>query len=323
MDYLSWASLLKLLSRSIKYAAEFDASQPVDDAGHLRFPARIVRDAPREQPLVSVIIPTYNWSSALRLAIGSILWQIEQNFEILVMGDACTDDSEAVVRSFGDARIHWHNLSINSGSQSAPNNAGLALARGRYVAYLGHDDVWHPAHLRWMTAAMEGGADLASSLVEMIGPQGTNYRVVTGVYPWRGYNGKRGLPPSGLMHRREITSRIGGWKDYRETWRNPDADFVFRAFEAGCRFVSAGELTVFKFNSALRKNSYVEKPIQEQMDYLRRIRGNRWFMREEALRIANVHLRRIPMTAPVHPPPPDPHTPGWQVSQYRKFRGLE
>ena len=100
------------------------------------------------EPLVSVILSTYNWSSVLRLAIETVLWQtMRRDFELLVVGDGCTDDSAEVVQSFGDARIRWHNLASNSGSQSGPDNAGLAMARGRYVAYLGHDDVWYPTHL--------------------------------------------------------------------------------------------------------------------------------------------------------------------------------
>ena len=71
-----------------------------------------------------------------------------------MVGDACTDDSEEVVRSFADPRVRWENLEENSGSQSGPNNRGLALARGELIAYQGHDDVWHPYHLATLVHAM-------------------------------------------------------------------------------------------------------------------------------------------------------------------------
>jgi glycosyltransferase involved in cell wall biosynthesis len=312
MDYLSRDELKMLLRRSWKYL------------GRRRPEVRIGTTPPPGEPAVSVIIPTYNWSNVLRLAIRGVLWQTEQNFELLVVGDGCTDDSESVVKSFGDARIRWYNLPANSGSQSGPNNAGLAMARGRYVAYLGHDDVWRPDHLRTMLAAITANsADLASSLVEMIGPKGTNFRVVTGIYPVSGYDGVKGLPPSGLLHRREVAERIGGWKDYRTVWRNPDTDFVYRCWEADFRFVSTGDLTVFKFNSSLRKHSYIEKPCHEQAAYQRRIEKHSWFLLKETLDIARVHLLRLPMRVPAHAPPPERHSPGWEVTQYRKFRGLE
>ena len=85
---------------------------------------RLVRNAhvhpkPRATPLVSVLIATYNWSSVLRHAVRSALWQTYPAVEVIVVGDACTDDSEAVVRSFGDGRVRWDNLERNSGSQSS------------------------------------------------------------------------------------------------------------------------------------------------------------------------------------------------------------
>ncbi len=305
--------MLALGSRSLKYVT---CTRPS---------IRIVRECPAAAPLVSVIIATYNWSSVLRLAIHSVLWQSEQDFEILVVGDGCTDDSDAVVQSFGDARIRWHNLPSNAGHQTAPNNAGLRLARGRYVAYLGHDDIWHPEHLRTLVAAIgRAEADFASSLVQMIGPKDSNYRVIAGIYPEGGYAGASGLPVSGVLHRRDVVSRIGEWKDYRTVWRNPDVDFVYRAVEAGLKFVSTREMTVFKFNSSIRKNCYLEKPCHEQLACIRRIESRRTVMLEEVIAISRVHLRRLPVkTELVIPPPPDPHTPGWHLPFYRKFRGLE
>jgi glycosyltransferase involved in cell wall biosynthesis len=277
------------------------------------------------QPLVSIIIPTYNRSNVLRIAIHSVLWQTEPDFELLVVGDGCTDDSEEVAMSFGDARLRWHNLPVNSGHQSAPNNAGLALARGKYLAFLGHDDIWHPDHLRTLLRAIvSASAGVASSLVELIGPSGTNYRLIRGIYPATGFAAAQCLTPSGLMYTREVHQRIGGWPDYRTVWRNPECELAYRAFQAGFRFVSTNELTVFKFNSALRKNCYVEKPCHEQKAYLKKIGNQPWFLLREMLAVARVHALKLPMKSPVVvPPEPAPHTPGWHISHYRKFRGLE
>jgi len=97
--------------------------------------------------LISVIIPTYNWSSALKLAIKTALWQTYKNIEVIVVGDCCTDDSEEVVKSFDDSRLKWINLEKNHGSQAIPNNYGIKMANGEFIAHLGHNDVWHPTHL--------------------------------------------------------------------------------------------------------------------------------------------------------------------------------
>src|SRR3954447_7291706 len=70
-----------------------------------------------ESPAVSIVVATYNRSNVLELAIASVVAQTFTDWERLVVGDACTDDSEQVVESFGDPRIRWENLPVNHGDQ--------------------------------------------------------------------------------------------------------------------------------------------------------------------------------------------------------------
>src|SRR4051812_3572761 len=98
-------------------------------------------------PFFSVVLATYNRSRFIVPTIRSILNQTEQSFELIVVGDACDDDTAAVVSSLASPRIVWRNLAARCGSQSGPNNEGIALARGQWIAYIGHDDVWSPDHL--------------------------------------------------------------------------------------------------------------------------------------------------------------------------------
>jgi glycosyltransferase involved in cell wall biosynthesis len=260
-------------------------------------------------PLVSVIIATYNWSSVLRYAIHTALWQTYSNIEVLVIGDACTDDSEGVAASFADPRVRWHNLTENSGSQAGPNSAGLELARGEYIAYLGHDDVWLPAHIAWLMEGVSAtGSLLAQTLAEWIGPGGK----------YRGYGPP---PPSSLLHERQLGREIG-WRDYREIVEGPDYDFMRRAGEQ-TTMLTVPVLTVFKFPSAWRKNSYIEKPSHEQAAYVRRIEHERGFIYRELAAIRLAELRHARSPGLDFPDPLGPVQPGWRVTQYRKARGLE
>jgi len=277
-------------------------------------------------PTVSVITATYNWSSVLRYSIQSVLGQSFQDFEMLIVGDGCTDDSAEVVASFNDSRLRWHNLPENTGSQALPNNAGLELARGRYVAYLGHDDIWYPTHLELLVGTLDQtDAGLAHTLSVYLGTPDSGVRVLMGLPPTGASEKYHWAPPSSWMHRRTIAHDIGGWKDYRTTELAPDEDFLTRAWADGKGVVDVRELTVFKFPSTWRRNSYIVKPCHEQADYLRRIRTEPDFLSSELLEIAAAYALKKPTWPPDIPEPlaTDDRTLGWQVRHFRWLRGLE
>jgi glycosyltransferase involved in cell wall biosynthesis len=196
-------------------------------------------------PAVSVLIATYNARHLLRFAIDSVRWQRFADFELWVIGDACTDDSAALVASYGDPRLHWFNLPANSGYQSAPHNEGLRRARGRYVAYLNHDDMWLPDHLERLVAALaRDGADVAYSILEWVRTWRGDYADIP-LFP------DAALPPeaSAVLHRRALVDEIGAWKAPHEVYSVPRAEFLRRAQFAGKRFVLVPHLTVLKFGA--------------------------------------------------------------------------
>lgn len=103
--------------------------------------------APETSPLVSVIIPTFNRRHLIGRALESVLRQTYPNWECLVVDDASTDDTEGVVRSFGDPRILYLRHDSNRGG-SAARNTGIEEARGDYLAFLDSDDEWLPSKLQ-------------------------------------------------------------------------------------------------------------------------------------------------------------------------------
>lgn len=107
-------------------------------------PAAVDVAAPRTV-LTSVVIPTYNRAGLVLEAIKSVLAQTERHFEILVVDDGSDDDTEARIRCVRDPRVSC--IRIAHQGVSAARNAGIALARGRYVAFLDSDDLWKPGKL--------------------------------------------------------------------------------------------------------------------------------------------------------------------------------
>ena len=99
--------------------------------------------------LVSIITPAYNCGKYIGEAIESVQAQTYPNWEMLIVDDCSTDDTEAVVARYmqGDSRIKYFKMPTNSGPALARNEA-ISRAQGQYIAFLDGDDLWEPHKLR-------------------------------------------------------------------------------------------------------------------------------------------------------------------------------
>ena len=105
-------------------------------------------------PVVSAVVPVYNRACSIRAAIESVLSQSVREIEVIVVDDGSSDATREVVRGVDDPRVRLVVRDANSGAAAA-RNAGVAVAVGRYVAFLDSDDLWLPGKLERQLAAME------------------------------------------------------------------------------------------------------------------------------------------------------------------------
>lgn len=96
--------------------------------------------------LVSIITPTYNCGRFIAETIISVQAQTYTDWEMLIVDDCSTDDTEAIVASFCDDRIRYIRNEKNSGAAVSRNRA-LREAKGRWIAFLDSDDLWLPEKL--------------------------------------------------------------------------------------------------------------------------------------------------------------------------------
>jgi glycosyltransferase involved in cell wall biosynthesis len=222
-------------------------------------------------PYFSVVMATYNRGHHIRPSIESVLRQSFGNFELLVIGDACNDDTEEVVKAFASSKIVWRNLKKNSGGQSAPNNEGIRRARGQWICYIGHDDIWRPDHLhqfRQLIAA-DPAADFVVGGCIYHGPPDSDTDYVTGLFDTPDAAFHHFFPPSSIAHRLHVCDRIGEWRAPRSIRAPVDCDFLLRAAHAGLRFASTGHISVHKFAAGHRYLSYLRPGCAEQIAMLR------------------------------------------------------
>ena len=111
--------------------------------------------------LVSVVMPSWNTGEFIADAIQSVLRQTYGHWELLVVDDGSTDNTDEVVTSFADARIKYFKNPRNVGAALTRNRA-LREARGEWIAFLDSDDFWSPGKLERQLAFMKQGGHVFS-----------------------------------------------------------------------------------------------------------------------------------------------------------------
>ena len=100
-----------------------------------------MRSTNSEQPLVSVIMPTYNHAGFIGEAIDSVLNQTYKNLELIIIDNYSEDGTEKIVASYKDDRIIYLKFR-NNGIIAASRNHGIKHSHGEYFAFLDSDDIW-------------------------------------------------------------------------------------------------------------------------------------------------------------------------------------
>jgi hypothetical protein len=210
------------------------------------------------EPLISIPIPTYHAPGKLcDRALASVRAQTYERWEAIVVGDHCTDSTEARVRAIGDPRIRFYNLPVRESDSddpwerwavkgSVPRATGIGLSEGEWIAPLSHDDAWDPHHLQTLLdAAREARAEVAYSQMrvrnESDGDRLTG--IAIGAWPPRlGQFGWQSSMVNGALgflrydRRCALASEPNDWNLARRAW------------EAGVRFqfVDAQTVTLYQ-----------------------------------------------------------------------------
>lgn len=195
-----------------------------------------------DNPLISLIIPTYNRAKILvERTIPSVLAQTYQNFEIIIVGDKCIDNTEEELKKINDSRVRFFDLPKRGKYPPhfatrwfvqgvPPRNKGLELSRGVWLAWISDDDILLPHHFETLLRFA----------------QKKNYEFVSASYTYEKHGEIK------LQDGSEFTPRIGGmqtwlyrsylkyfkWNihSWRKIWNRPcDYDLQFRIQKAGVR----------------------------------------------------------------------------------------
>src|SRR5262245_3630207 len=180
------------------------------------------------RPLISIVLPTYNGARYLHQAIDSCLAQTYQNWELIIVDDASTDDTPSLIANYTarDGRIRTIRNPTNRKLPGTLNN-GFALARGELLTWTSDDNCYRPEALTEMLAFLEENpsVDVVYADFTVIDQQGSPLR--------GGGTGPLEDLPLGncvgacFLYRRAVQERLGGYAE--DLFLVEDYDFWLRA----------------------------------------------------------------------------------------------
>ena len=211
----------------------------------------VYRDRDTEMnPLISVVIPTYNRPEDLEKALDSVFSQSYQNFEVLVVGDACPmlDEFVKTYKYSKDNRFKYYNLTKNYGvGGSVPRNYALkVMCSTKWVAYLDDDNVWKQNHLQVVVDTIRRNKDVSFIVNSMI----IDDKEIIFDELRRGR-----IDTSSVVHKFELCVKYGLWKDRNEAGYAHDFEFFNRWREEEKVFTKIPTLI---YNTKYNSQSYEE-----------------------------------------------------------------
>jgi len=182
---------------------------------------------------ISLIVSTYNRSNLLKKTIKSVLAQSFKDIELIVVDDCSTDDTEQVVKGFGN-NIRYLKTNKNSGSDSKPKNLGIQKANGEYIAFLDDDDIYRPDALKILYKYAKTGADITYGdyLIENNGKMEKGWSLPFSASRLSQMNY---IAMSVVLIKREKLLEVGGFDEQIHKFK--DWNLWIRMQKYGCRFL--------------------------------------------------------------------------------------
>jgi glycosyltransferase involved in cell wall biosynthesis len=231
-------------------------------------------------PVVSVIIPTYNRANLLQKALESVVNQAFQDWEAIVIDNYSDDNTQQVVESLGDSRIQYIPFR-NNGIIAASRNLGILHSTGEYIAFLDSDDLWYPSKLSICLEQFSQGTDSVchgmwirkeGKLWKKFIPQQPNHDF----YETLLFEGNSTIATSTVVLKRDCLLKFGIFCEDLEIVTAEDFDLWLRLLKNNISWKVVpqilGEYTMHSSNSSNSSNNIKRQMKSEETVFLRQLK---------------------------------------------------
>ncbi len=231
-------------------------------------------------PKVSVIMPTFRRgdNGYLRRAMDSVLTQVFNNFEFIIIDDGSRDSTQQIVRSYADPRIRYVRHEDNCGIPAVRVNEGIRLSRGEYLAFMFDDDQWLPYHLESTVNHLNNLGNnyaMVFALTHSINAQDQSVTILGADYsPQRIFEGNC-IGNQAVLIRKAAIIDVGGYDEDPRMRRVCDWDLWRRLRSVGYEILRINHVTSintwFLPDSMMNSVGYDEAFVLQRMNQNRRV----------------------------------------------------
>jgi glycosyltransferase involved in cell wall biosynthesis len=208
-------------------------------------------------PLISIVIPSYNHGHLIGKALESILSQTYSNWEVIIVDNHSSDNTESIVSSFGENRFRYYKIK-NNGVIATSRNLGIKKSQGEWIAFLDSDDWWKPEKLeRVMKCAIKKDGELVFHNLKIIKSNYSLFKKSIGSYDSSQSAldnlllGGNSIPNSSVLIKKTILQAVNlisedqskiSWEDY-DCWLKISAltnNFVYLDEDLGFYWLGGG-----------------------------------------------------------------------------------
>lgn len=207
-------------------------------------------------PIISVIIPTYNREELLKRCLRSLENQTFKDFEVIICDDGSTDNTKKIVNYFKTSlKIKYILLNKNSGGPAVPRNVGIKNSKARYLAFLDSDDTWKSSKLKKSVELINSGYDFIYHNLELKNLKFiSNLKLIVLTFFFHRlsiYNqlllfGNK-IPNSSVVVRKDLMKKIGGFNESKQVVAMEDYLAWLKLSLITCKFKKINEALGFYY----------------------------------------------------------------------------
>jgi len=237
-------------------------------------------------PVVSVVVATHNHAHFLPECLASVKAQTYEDYELIVVDNGSVDNTKEIVYNLAWDKLKYY-YQEDTGSVAGSRNTGIRLARGKYIAFLDSDDLWHERKLEEVMKLLEGNSEIDIISHAMFQKEEGKEKIFMSVGPLRKnmfaflLGGNR-LLGSATVVKKNVLCEVQGFNERKDFVHAEDYDLWLKIAYSNGKFF------------------FISEPLGEYRIHASNLSRDFVTVFQHEINVLNAHIRNFKSRIPCH-----------------------